>query len=64
MGDYNPEVTETSMQESCESRFLQNMVKKPTCFKNPAKPTHSDHRLYPLNLHGYHVLQFHHLLIS
>ena len=27
------------MQEFCESYFLENMVKKPTCFKNPAKPT-------------------------
>ena len=41
MGDYNAEaeVTETCMQEFCESYFLENMVKKPTCFKNLAKPT-------------------------
>ena len=38
MGDYNSEVTEASMQEFCESYFLENMVKKPTCFQNPAKP--------------------------
>ena len=36
MGDYNAEVTETSMQEFCESYFSENMVKKTTCFKNPA----------------------------
>ena len=39
IGDYIAEVTETSMQELCESYFLENMVKKPTCFKNPAKST-------------------------
>ena len=27
------------MQEFCKSYFLENMVKKPTCFKFPAKPT-------------------------
>ena len=39
VGDFNAEVTETSMQQFCESYFLENTVKKPTCFKNPAKPT-------------------------
>ena len=34
MGDYNDEVTETSMQVFCESYFLESMVKKPVCFKN------------------------------
>ena len=38
MGVYNAEVPEASMQEFCESYFLENMFKKPTCFKNPAKP--------------------------
>ena len=27
------------MQEFSESDFLENMVKKPTCFKNPAERT-------------------------
>ena len=36
MGDYNAEIINASMQELY---FLENMVKKPTCFKNPAKPT-------------------------
>ena len=39
MGDYNAEVTNASMQEFCESYFVENMVKQPTCFKNPAKFT-------------------------
>ena len=42
MGDYNVEVTETNMQEFCESHFLENMVRKPKCFKNPAHPTRTD----------------------
>ena len=39
MGYYNAEITNASMQEFCESYFLENMLKKPTCFKSPAKPT-------------------------
>ena len=39
MGDYNVEVTESSMQEFRESYFLENMVKKTTWFKNHAQPT-------------------------
>ena len=39
MEDYNAKVTETSMQEFWELYFLENMVKKPTFFKNPPKPT-------------------------
>ena len=47
---HNAEVTEASMQELCESYFLENLVKKPTCFKNPAKPTCID--LIITNKHG------------
>ena len=39
MGNYNAEITNASIQEFCESYFLENMVKKSACFKNPAKPT-------------------------
>ena len=38
MGIYNAEVTKTSMLEFCVLYFSENMVKKPTCFKNPARP--------------------------
>ena len=38
MRDYNAEITNATMQEFCESYFLENMVKKPTRFKNHAKP--------------------------
>ena len=40
IGDYNTEITETSIPELYESYFLENVVKKPICFKNPAKPTY------------------------
>ena len=40
--DYNNEIFQTSMQQFCESYFLEDMVKKPTCFKNPARPTRID----------------------
>ena len=30
------------MEEFCELYILENMVKKPTCFKNPAKSTFVD----------------------
>ena len=39
MGDFNAEITNAIMQEFCESYFLENIVKKPTCFKNLAKST-------------------------
>ena len=39
MGDYNAEILETNMHRFSKSYFLENMVKKTTCFKNPAKPT-------------------------
>ena len=39
MGKYNTEVTETKIQETYESHFLENIVKKPTSFKIPAKST-------------------------
>ena len=38
MGDCNSEVTETSMQEFCESQFLENILKKKICFKDPGNP--------------------------
>ena len=37
MWDYNAKITETSTQEVCKSHFLENMMKKTTCFKDPAK---------------------------
>ena len=55
MRGYKTEVTETSMQGICESYFSENMVKKPTCFKNPSKPTCID--LITTNLECFRTLK-------
>ena len=39
LGDFNSEVKETSMSEFCEIYNLKNLVKDPTCFKNPHNPS-------------------------
>ena len=38
-GDLNSEISETVMSEFCKTYNLQNLVKDPTCYKNPSKPT-------------------------
>ena len=37
--DLNSEISETVMSELCETNNLQYLVKDPTCYKNPSKPT-------------------------
>ena len=32
-------ISEMTMPEFCETYNLQNLVKDPTCYKNPPKPT-------------------------
>ena len=39
MGDYNAEITETNMSPFCEIYNLTNIIKQPTCFKNPSNPS-------------------------
>ena len=39
MGDYNAEITETNMSSFCEIYHLTNIIKQPTCFKNPSNPS-------------------------
>ena len=39
LGDFNSEVKETSMSDFCEIYNLKNLVKDPTCFKNPHNPS-------------------------
>ena len=36
MGDYNAKITETNMQFFCEIYHLTDIIKQPTCFKNPS----------------------------
>ena len=39
MGDYNAEITETNMLSFCEIYHLTDIIKQPTCFKNPSNPS-------------------------
>ena len=41
-GDLNSEISEMAMSEFWETCNLQNLVKDPTCYKNPSKPTFID----------------------
>ena len=38
-GGYNSELSESAMCTFCETYHLHNLVKSPTCFKNPEKPS-------------------------
>ena len=42
IGDLNSEVREQEMHDFCSSFNLQNLVKDPTCFKNPLNPSSID----------------------
>ena len=37
--DFNAEIEETTMRSFCESYNLTDLIKQPTCFKNPEKPS-------------------------
>ena len=39
IGELNSEIIEMAMSEFCETYNLQNLVKDPTCYKNPSQPT-------------------------
>ena len=40
IGDFNTEMTDSYMEELCASYNLKNLIKQPTCFKNPDNPDH------------------------
>ena len=42
LGDFNSEISETIMKEFSETYNLQNLIKVPTCFKNPLNPSSID----------------------
>lgn len=42
LGDFNSEITEEKIKSFCEMYGLKNIVKGPTCYKNPNKPTSID----------------------
>ena len=39
MGDFNSKSTQLETQEFCELYNLKNLVKEPTCYKNPDNPS-------------------------
>ena len=39
LGDFNVGIDEANMQSFCESYNLKSLIKQPTCYKNPDKPT-------------------------
>ena len=39
LGDLNAGIEETTMKSFCESYNLIDLIKQPTCFKNPEKPS-------------------------
>ena len=39
IGDLNAETEEPIMREFCDSYNLKNLIKEPTCFKNPSNPS-------------------------
>ena len=45
LGDFNAEMTNTHMEEFCSVCNFKSLIKDPTCFKNPEKPTTIDHIL-------------------
>ena len=42
LGDFNAEIDETSMQQFCNTYNFTNLIKEPTCFKNPLNPSSID----------------------
>ena len=39
LGNFNSEVGENEMSEFCQDYNLKNLIKEPTCFKNPENPS-------------------------
>ena len=42
LGDFNSSVSERDMKDFCEVYNLDNLIKGPTCFKNPSNPSSID----------------------
>ena len=36
--DFNAEVSDMSMKDFCDIYSFKNLIKEPTCFKNPINP--------------------------
>ena len=42
LGDFNYQTSETNMKNFCDIYDLENLIKEPTCFKNPNNPSSID----------------------
>ena len=42
IGDFNSSISEDALQSFCEIYDLENLIKQPTCYKNPINPTSID----------------------
>ena len=58
-GDFNAEMTNNYWEEFCASYNFKNLIKQPTCFKNPDNPTLIDHILtnHPKSFHSLSVYE-------
>ena len=59
ISDFNAEMTNNYFEEFCVSCNLKNLIKQPTCFKNPDNPTLIDHILtnHPKSFHSSSVYE-------
>ena len=71
MGDFNAEPTENAMAEFMKVYNLKNLIKGPTCYKNPDKPSSIDLILTNKNksFHSSHIIEtgisdFHKMTVS
>ena len=71
IGDFNAEMTNNYLEEFCASYNLTNLIKQPTCFKNPDNTTLIDPILtnHPKSFHSSSVyetglLDFNKLIIT
>ena len=42
IGDFNVEANNSAMSIFCDTYNLKSLIKEPTCYKNPNKPTYVD----------------------
>ena len=71
MGDFNTEPTESAMGEFMNIYNLKNLIKGPTCYKNPGKPSCIDLILTneSRSFHSSHIIEtgisdFHKMAVS
>ena len=42
LGDFNSQMSQTHMKDFCDVYNLENLIKEPTCYKNPNNPSSID----------------------